>query len=89
MKAGRIFMIFLIMVFMSVSFLPVVAAAVDDLRGSAMSVDAGDGSGEEEVFSRNPFVYVAAFWIEIVNAPKERSFFERIMSFLEAVRVRR
>ncbi len=46
--------------------------------------DDGDG-----VFSKNPYVYIAAFWGEIVNAPKEMGFFERIMAFLEAVRVRR
>lgn len=115
MKSGRIFLIFLIMVFMSVSFLPVFAADVDDPGTSDMSADAGgvfewitqlarrilpgspsaevpgaeDGGDEEGFFSRNPFVYVAAFWTEIVNAPKERTFFERIMYFLEAVKVRR
>jgi hypothetical protein len=49
-------------------------------------------SGENEsegAFSKNPYVYIAAFWTEIANAPEERTFFERIMAFLEAVRVRR
>lgn len=41
------------------------------------------------VFSKNPVVYVVAFWSEIVNAPKEASFFERIATFLDAVRVRK
>lgn len=48
----------------------------------------GENDGEG-VFSKNPYVYIAAFWTEIANAPKERAFFERIMAFLEAVRVRR
>jgi len=52
------------------------------------AVSAGDEDGEG-VFSKNPYVYIAAFWTEIANAPKERAFFERIMAFLEAVRVRR
>ena len=51
------------------------------------------GTTEEDdcdgVFSKNPYVYVAAFWTEIINAPKEASFIERIMAFLEAVRVKR
>ncbi len=46
-------------------------------------------SGQEGVFSGNPYVYIAAFWTEIVKAPKERPFLERIMAFLEAVRVNR
>ncbi len=41
---------------------------------------------EEGSFSKNPFVYIAAFWTEIVNAPSERPFMERIIGFLEAVR---
>ncbi len=45
-----------------------------------------DGGGA--VFSKNPYVYIAAFWKEIVNAPRERTFLERVMAFLEAVRVR-
>ncbi|MDO9508350.1 MAG: hypothetical protein Q7I97_03260 [Thermovirgaceae bacterium] len=50
--------------------------------------NAGENDGDG-VFSKNPYVYVAAFWSEIINAPKERAFFERIMAFLGAVRVRR
>jgi len=46
-----------------------------------------ESSGDKEgVFSKNPFVYIAAFWTEIVNAPSEQGFFERILAFLEAVR---
>lgn len=55
-------------------------------RPPAGSAGEDDGDG---AFARNPCVYVAAFWGEIVNAPGEMSFFERIMAFLEAVRVRR
>jgi len=45
-----------------------------------------DGGGA--VFSKNPYVYIAAFWKEIVNAPRERTFLERVMAFLDAVRVK-
>ncbi len=48
----------------------------------------GQGPGGGAVFSTNPYVYIAAFWKEIVNAPRERTFLERVMAFLEAVRVR-
>jgi len=37
-------------------------------------------------FSKNPFTYVTAFWTEIVNAPDDRTFMQRILAFLEAVR---
>lgn len=51
------------------------------------AVSAGDE--ENGVFSKNPYVYIAAFWAEIVNAPKGSGFIERIMAFLDAVRVGR
>ncbi|HOI81392.1 MAG: hypothetical protein WCS47_02105 [Thermovirgaceae bacterium] len=55
---------------------------------SAEEDGASEGSGSEKAFSTNPFVYIAAFWTEIVNAPEERSFWERIIAFLEAVKVK-
>ena len=48
-----------------------------------------DTWGGGAVFSKNPYIYIAAFWKEIVNAPRERTFVERIMAFLDAVRVRK
>ena len=58
---------------------------------SRLLSEAGEGQGPDgggAVFSKNPYVYIAAFWKEIVNAPRERTFIERVMAFLEAVRVR-
>ena len=48
-----------------------------------------DTRGGGAVFSKNPYIYIAAFWKEILNAPRERTFVERIMAFLDAVRVRK
>lgn len=61
-------------------------------RGIFTSRQPLEKAGENDdhrVFSKNPYVYVAAFWVEIVNAPKETGFLERIMAFLEAVKVKR
>jgi len=55
-------------------------------EGSTEEEISDDGNG---VFSKNPLVYIAAFWTEIANAPSERGFFERILAFLEAVRKNR
>ncbi|MEA3508056.1 MAG: hypothetical protein U9R40_03960 [Synergistota bacterium] len=41
---------------------------------------------DDAFFSKNPLTYVAAFWTEIVNAPDDRTFMQRILAFLEAVR---
>ncbi len=68
------------------------AGILEFVRGFFTSRQPLEKAGENDdrgVFSKNPYVYVAAFWSEIVNAPEERTFLERIMAFLEAVRVRR
>jgi hypothetical protein len=53
------------------------------------SEEAPDARGDRTVFSKNAYTYIAAFWKEIVNAPRERTFVERIKAFLDAVRVKK
>lgn len=58
---------------------------------SRLLSEAGEGQspdGGGAVFSKNPYVYIGAFWREIVSGPRERTFIERVMAFLDAVRVR-
>lgn len=111
MSARLYVLIFLAVMFLAVSVVPVQAGTAYDAAGVSRPEAAGGvftwfmefargifitrtpagDTGEDDgegAFSKNPYVYVAAFWTEIVNAPKETGFIERIMAFLEAVRVR-